>query len=67
MDIYEQLIKKDYNKFIDDIEHASDNYAIIINNSDKKTYYADELLNLERVQELLDIYYFYIQKTIRIY
>ena len=50
MDIYEQLIKKDYNKFIDDIEHASDNYAIIINNSDKKTYYADELLNLERVQ-----------------
>ena len=50
MDIYEQLIKKDYNKFIDDIEHASDNYAIIINNSDKKTYYADELLNLERNQ-----------------
>ena len=50
MDIYEQLIKKDYNKFLDDVEFASDNYAIIINNSDNKTSYAEELLNLERVQ-----------------
>ena len=50
MDIYERLIKKDYIKFIEDIEYASDNYAMIINNSDKKPSYAEELLNLERVQ-----------------
>lgn len=50
MDIYEQLIKKDYIKFIDDIEYASDKYAMIINNSDNKPMYAEELLNLERVQ-----------------
>ena len=50
MDIYEQFIKKDYTKFLDDVEFASDNYAIIINNSDNKTSYAEELLNLERVQ-----------------
>lgn len=50
MDIYEQLIKKDYKLFLDNIEYASDNYAMIINNSYRKPSYAEELLNLERIQ-----------------
>lgn len=50
MDIYEKLIKRDYNKFLDDIEKAADKYAIIINTAEEKTEYSSELENLERIQ-----------------
>ena len=50
MDIYEKLIKRDYNKFLDDIEKAADKYAVIINTAEEKTEYSSELENLERIQ-----------------
>ena len=50
MDIYEKLIKRDYNKFLDDIEKAVDKYAVIINTAEEKPEYSSELENLERIQ-----------------
>lgn len=50
MDIYEKLIKKDYQKYLNDIYLASKKYAIIINNSEEETAYAPELKDLERIQ-----------------
>lgn len=50
MDIYEKLIKKDYQKYLNDIYMASKKYAIIINNSEEETTYAPELKDLERIQ-----------------
>lgn len=50
MDIYEKLIKRDYNKFLDDIEKAADKYSIIINTAEEKPGYSSELENLERIQ-----------------
>ena len=50
MDIYEKLIKKDYQKYLNDIYLASKKYAIIINNSEEETIYSTELKDLERIQ-----------------
>lgn len=50
MDIYEKLIKRDYNKFLNEIELASEKYAILINTSNEEKIYTPELENLERIQ-----------------
>ena len=50
MDIYEKLIKKDYQKYLNDIYLASKKYAIIINNSEEEPIYSAELKDLERIQ-----------------
>lgn len=50
MDIYEKLIKKDYQKYLNDIYLASKKYAIIINNSEEEPIYSTELKDLERIQ-----------------
>lgn len=50
MDIYEKLIRRDYQKFLDEILFASKKYAIIINNSNEETSYSSELKDLERIQ-----------------
>ena len=50
MDIYEKLIRRDYEKFLKEILFASQKYAIIINNSTEETIYSSELKDLERIQ-----------------
>lgn len=50
MDIYEKLIRRDYQKFLDEILFASKKYAIIINNSEEDVLYSSELKDLERIQ-----------------
>lgn len=50
MNIYEKLIQYDYNVFLENMKEASNAYAILINNTDKKITFAEELLNLARIQ-----------------
>ena len=54
MRIYNELIKKDYKKFLVDIKEAAKKYAIIINNESSEEYvkpeYYSELKDLERIQ-----------------
>lgn len=52
MNIYERLIKRDYNKTLKDISAASKKYEIITNRNKESisSKYSDELLNLERIQ-----------------
>lgn len=50
MNIYEKLIQYDYDVFLENMKEASSAYAILINNTDKKITFAEELLNLARIQ-----------------
>lgn len=49
LEIYEKLIRSDYNGFIHNLHDASDIYSIIVNNSDVTKSYSDELRDLERI------------------
>lgn len=53
LDIYENLIKKDYQSFLDEALRKAKVYSIIINNNQEDPFYnvlKEELLNLERIQ-----------------
>lgn len=53
LDIYEKLVKHDYEKFLDDIEEKAQTYSIIINNSnddERIESLENPLLNLDRIQ-----------------
>ena len=57
LEIYEVLIKKDYQTFLDNIQKKAETYSVIINNNpDDSKYHSlyeqlrDELLDLERIQ-----------------
>lgn len=50
LDIYEKLIRKDYEQFMKDFMAESAYYSIIVNNSEEKKLYAEELADLERIQ-----------------
>ena len=49
IDIYENLIKYDYRKLLDDLYEKSKLYAIIVNNCDLVKVYSDSLKELERI------------------
>ena len=52
LDIYSELIKYDYNKFLDNITKEAKNYAILINNTSEDNYIPElqePLVNLERI------------------
>lgn len=50
LDIYEKLIKNDFNTFLENLVKEAKIYSIIINNSDEDRIYKDKLLDLERIQ-----------------
>lgn len=50
MNIYEKLIQYDYAAFLENMKEASNAYAILINNTDEKITFTEELLNLARIQ-----------------
>ena len=50
LDIYERMIKKDFNTFLTNLVREAKIYAIIINNSDEEKIYKEQLLDLERIQ-----------------
>lgn len=50
LDIYEKLIKNDFNIFLENLVKEAKIYSIIINNSDEDRIYKDKLLDLERIQ-----------------
>lgn len=50
LDIYEKLIKNDFNTFLENLVKEAKIYSIIINNSDEDRTYKDKLLDLERIQ-----------------
>ena len=50
LEIYEKLIKKDFEKFLESLVKEARIYSIIINNSDEDKIYKDKLLDLERIQ-----------------
>lgn len=53
LDIYENLIKKDYQRFLDEIQKQAKVYSLIINNNPEDPMYLalkDSLLDLERIQ-----------------
>ncbi len=49
IDIYENLIKYDYRKLLDELYEKSKLYAIIVNNCDIEKVYSDSLKELERI------------------
>ncbi len=49
LDIYEKMIKSDYQKLLGDLVEKAKNYSIIVNNSDEVRSYAILLQNLERI------------------
>ncbi len=49
LDIYEQMIKHNYTKLLDDLLVKSQKYALIINNSDEEHVYTSALLDLARI------------------
>lgn len=50
LEIYEKLIKNDFNTFLEKLVKEAKIYSIIINNSDEDRIYKDKLLDLERIQ-----------------
>lgn len=50
LEIYEKLIKKDFESFLENLVKEAQIYSIIINNSDEDKIYKDKLLDLERIQ-----------------
>lgn len=50
LEIYEKLIKNDFNTFLENLVKEAKIYSIIINNSDEDRIYKDKLLDLERIQ-----------------
>jgi len=50
MNIYEKIIQYDYDAFLENMKEASSAYAILINNTDEKITFTEELLNLARIQ-----------------
>lgn len=50
LEIYEKLIKKDFNIFLNNLIKEARIYSVIINNSDEDKIYKDKLLDLERIQ-----------------
>lgn len=50
LEIYEKLIKKDFEVFLENLVKEAKIYSIIINNSDENKIYKDKLLDLERIQ-----------------
>ena len=50
LEIYEKLIKKDFEIFLENLVKEAHIYSIIINNSDEDKIYKDKLLDLERIQ-----------------
>lgn len=50
LEIYEKLIKKDFETFLENLVKEARIYSIIINNSDEDKIYKDKLLDLERIQ-----------------
>lgn len=49
LDIYEQMIKHNYAKLLDDLLVKSQKYALIVNNSDEEHIYTSALLDLARI------------------
>ena len=49
LDIYEKMIKSDYESLLDDLLHKSQKYALIVNNSDEEYIYTSALQDLERI------------------
>ena len=65
MNIYQKLIERDYEKFIEDMIQASKVYAELINNTDEKPSYANNLLDLSRIQgapSYLLLLYLFLEK-----
>lgn len=65
MNIYQKLIERDYEKFIEDMMQASKVYAELINNTDEKPSYANNLLDLSRIQgapSYLLLLYLFLEK-----
>ena len=50
LDIYDQLIKKDFNLFLENLVKEAQIYSIIFNNADEYKIYKEQLLDLERIQ-----------------
>ncbi len=50
LDIYEKLIRKDFDSFLDDFKNETKVYSIIVNNSTESHVYDSELVDLERIQ-----------------
>lgn len=50
LDIYEKLIKRDYQSFIDNLGREAGIYSIIVNNSGEDKLYFNDLLDLGRIQ-----------------
>jgi len=50
LEIYEQLINKDFESFLENLVKEARIYSVIINNSDEDKIYKDKLLDLERIQ-----------------
>ena len=49
LDIYEELIKMDYQSLLDDLAEKAEKYAVIVNNSDETHVYSEVLLDLSRI------------------
>ncbi len=49
LDIYEKMIKSDYNRLLDDLSEKANKYSVLVNNSDEVHSYTMSLLNLERI------------------
>lgn len=49
LEIYERLVKSNYNTFIDDLLNKSKIYSVLVNNSDDVNVYSDALKDLERI------------------
>lgn len=50
LDIFERLIKKDYQFVLNELKHKSEIYSIITNRSTEEKVYAQNLINLEHIQ-----------------
>ncbi|MCH5212572.1 MAG: DUF262 domain-containing protein [Oscillospiraceae bacterium] len=49
IDIYEKMIKNDYNSLLKDLSKKAEKYSIIVNNGDDEYEYTEALQNLERI------------------
>ena len=49
LDIYEKMIKHDYELLLDDLLEKAKNYAVIVNNTEEEKCYTSALRDLERI------------------
>lgn len=49
IDIYEKMIKQDYQKLLNDLSEKASKYAILVNNTDDEYIYTASLQNLARI------------------